>query len=195
MTWEHYKTDGCVSAFLAPDQDVTIQDVREGGVGKFIVLHRDFQLKEVEDFPCGTDEFKAAGGLIVPIWVYSHSAVRLSLGKVDDWDSRLSGAWFVDADELKKEWGDNGVEMAMGYIKSELAQMNAVLSGDCYQVMVRVYQPGEDLCDPDQGDQTDWSFGHYIGLEAAHEAADEALGYRAEQEREAAAECAAICAL
>lgn len=107
--------------------------------------------------------------LIVPVYMYIHSGIALSLAPFNDpWDSGVGFIACISKATLRKEYHTKRVtasvrERALNVLKGEVETLGAYLDGDVY---------GYEIYDKD-GDLVDSCYGFY-GLEYAKEEAKSA---------------------
>lgn len=103
--------------------DEGIDDMSFGGIVRFILGQNDI---------CG-----------LPLWLYDHSGISISAGKVDDWDSSFVGLIFVDketffAQTCRKDDCDWKKE-AEKILRGEIKTYDDFLEGNVYQWVL--YEP------------------------------------------------------
>jgi hypothetical protein len=95
--------------------------------------------------------------LIVPLYLYRHSGDSISIGNThypfnDQWDAGCMGFAYLSREKIKKEYGWEVLtakrkQKLIGYLKSEVAEMNAWLEGSVYGVKITdMENEEEDSC-------------------------------------------------
>lgn len=82
-------------------------------------------------------EIEADGGIVVPLYMYVHSGVALSLGGFNDpWDSGCVGFCYVTREKLEEEYKgytlEKAQECAQKCIEGDIEILNRYLSGEVY---------------------------------------------------------------
>ena len=96
-------------------------------------------------------EIAGQKNIILPLNLYDHSGLHMSVssfvGRAQhaEWDSGQVGWTFVDADDIRREYGNcsaESMEKAKSLLLSEVEAYNYYLSGQCYGF--RLYENGEE---------------------------------------------------
>ena len=110
--------------------------------------------------------------LIVPVYMYIHSGIALSLAPFScPWDSGLGFVAYVSKADLRKEYNVKRLtpavkQRAMDCLGSEVEEYGAYLNGNTFGVVVTDMESGEET------DDTCWGF---YGSESATDYANQVL--------------------
>lgn len=141
-------------------------------------------------------EYQAAnpGALILPLFMYEHSGISLSLQPFGcRWDSGQVGWAVVTAETIAKEWPDSPTpearqEKALACARAEVEEYSAYVNGDCYGYQV-IDQDGEVL--ESCGGYFDQKEALYAGKASAQALLPEAAHRQQAREKAAALHAAA----
>lgn len=158
-------------------------------VGRMVCGHRRYRLGDSaktlgwtyrsENFD-GWDELKAYlhdeqdAALVLPLALYDHSGITMSIGRGGGWDSGQVGFIYVTNAALAEYWPSSDpaerLEKARKCLEAEVQEYDAYLTGEVYAYTVTDEQ-GELLS----------SCGGFYGVETAQEEGQNALEYCVEE--------------
>ena len=118
---------------------------------KFCFFHNKYTMPEESGLDLKTSHYtsfdkmihfverKLKPALILPVYMYDHSGIGLSLGNGSypfncPWDSGMIGFAYIRKRELRKEWGagDEAKEKAKKYLLGELETYEQYINGSVY---------------------------------------------------------------
>jgi hypothetical protein len=159
------------SATIEYDQTPSAGDPRDAdNLGTIITWHRNYSFGEQDgrrmdvspvDFRAELDAERA---LVLPVFMYEHSGIRLSTGSFGDpWDSGQVGFIYVSRADVLKEYSASRMtpkvkKQALAVLKGEIEAMDLYVSGQVY---------GYRVIDA-EGEETDACWG-FLGLDYIRE--------------------------
>lgn len=167
---------------IIPDEDAENPRTAWDNLGTMQCFHRRYTLGDKnlirhEDY-AGWDEMEDAirkdlgAEIILPLYMYDHGGITISTSPFScPWDSGRIGFIYVTREKLLKEYGN------VRLTKDIIAKATKVLEGEVevYDQFVQGDVYGYTIKDS-EGEDGDSCWGYY-GIEAAEEAAKEAIAY------------------
>lgn len=169
---EAYERNGLT---VTIEQDMDPESPREwDNVGKMVCSHRNYTLGDeqfdADDYD-GWLEVKnhliedEGAVVILPLSLYDHSGISMSVGKLSGWDSGQVGFIYCTQEDIDREW-EGDAEKADAYLRSEVETYNQYLTGQVYQYSVDNPKNGENI------DMLSGLYGYDYTVEEANAVAD-----------------------
>lgn len=167
---DNIEKDG-LTANIYTDCDVESPREYECNIWNFVSLHRNIVTSEGEltaERLMECRESLEEDYIIVPVYMYEHSGISLSLKPFYcPFDSGVGFIAYIAKERVKKEYGDlseESVEKAMKCLEGEVKSYSEYLNGECFCIVI------ED----EEGNEVD-SCGGFLGYEYTMQEAERML--------------------
>lgn len=154
-------------------QDTDAQSPREwDNLGVMACWHRRYDLGDVQPKE-SPDEWLAEnapeGSIVLPLYLYDHSGLRMSTGSfADRWDSGQVGVIVATPDHIRKMWAvteitDEVREKYTAALKQEVETYDAWLSGNVWGYTIESTHPCKECGSPVHDTEIEDSCFGFIG--------------------------------